>query len=341
MSLAAAPPAVERLILTEEPARLQPSRVRGVRLLEDGMIEPTTPWFDYGAAPSRGVAEYVFDAYESGTGHPGGPPGGGDSRCGLAGPGYRYYVGSGHVNNCYVNDLRVALGAEGIAATTLDYGYADFTCELPAVHCIFTAEDFGDSCDGPAYANAYDGVMLEFPGPPPCGGATVTITTPDPLAFQMPFDGHGAYIVIFMERTPEGTLVFDTGAQPFLWSTGDRGPWGRVGVSDHPIQWESDGGPNPVPEGFGVMPDICRDYADSPPCLEHPLGGVLGFGAVGFRPCYADCDRDSTLTTNDYLCFREAYLAADARADCNSDGEITVADFSRFHGAYVLGCPGL
>lgn len=346
-SVTAAPPAFEKLIPTAGVVRMEPARVRGVRLLEDGTIEPTTEWFEYRAAPLRGAAEYVFDAYESATGRPGGAPGGGTA-CGFSHDDDRPLYNAGQYTNPYfVGDMRVEAGAEGLLATHLDYAvYTEALCQHGVVyHAFFTAEQFGVPF-GPAFDGAYPGVMLEVrPGIAGCHPYAVVnvdlTTTGADLGFRMPLDGEGAYIGIFLAQpTPGGPLEPDTTAQPVLWSTAPE----RAGESG-PLQWDDTTTSQPgdcssvnAPDGTHTGACELHTYESLLPCPKN-LGAMVGFGLVpGPAPC-ADCDGDGSLGIGDFTCFRNLFLAADPRADCNADGGFSAADFECFREAYLAGCP--
>lgn len=54
--------------------------------------------------------------------------------------------------------------------------------------------------------------------------------------------------------------------------------------------------------------------------------------------CYADCDQDGELTILDFVCYQNAFTAADPGADCDADGQLTILDFVCFQNAFTTGC---
>jgi subtilisin family serine protease len=61
--------------------------------------------------------------------------------------------------------------------------------------------------------------------------------------------------------------------------------------------------------------------------------------AVPTAPCYADCDSNGKLDFFDFLCFQNAFVAADPWADCNGDGKLDFFDFLCFQNEFLAGCP--
>jgi hypothetical protein len=55
-------------------------------------------------------------------------------------------------------------------------------------------------------------------------------------------------------------------------------------------------------------------------------------------PCYADCDRDGSLTFFDFLCFQNGFAAMDPGADCDGSGDLTFFDFLCFQNAFAAAC---
>jgi hypothetical protein len=71
------------------------------------------------------------------------------------------------------------------------------------------------------------------------------------------------------------------------------------------------------------------------------FAGMDFVGVARFRDsaCYADCDRDGSLTFFDFLCFQNLFAAMDPGADCDGDGAFTFFDFLCFQNAFAAGCP--
>jgi len=78
-------------------------------------------------------------------------------------------------------------------------------------------------------------------------------------------------------------------------------------------------------------------------------GFIAGSGTLNGWPrgfvlvptCYANCDGSigsPVLTANDFQCFLDRYVAADAYANCDGVGGLTGNDFQCFLNQYVAGC---
>ena len=75
-------------------------------------------------------------------------------------------------------------------------------------------------------------------------------------------------------------------------------------------------------------------------------GSIAGFQIVEGEPssCYADCNNDDTVNTQDFLCFLGIWSAAyssgnyDPAADCNNDLVINTQDFLCFLNLWSAGC---
>jgi|SoiMethySBSTD1v2_1073268.scaffolds.fasta_scaffold1104565_1 hypothetical protein len=58
--------------------------------------------------------------------------------------------------------------------------------------------------------------------------------------------------------------------------------------------------------------------------------------------CYPDCDGSAALNVNDFLCFMNAFAAADLYANCDSSSVVPILnanDFVCFLNRYAAGCP--
>jgi hypothetical protein len=65
-----------------------------------------------------------------------------------------------------------------------------------------------------------------------------------------------------------------------------------------------------------------------------PISILPGSGLA----CYADCDGDQNLDSNDLTCFDTLFARGDPAADCNQDGGLDGADPSCFKEAFERGC---
>jgi hypothetical protein len=54
--------------------------------------------------------------------------------------------------------------------------------------------------------------------------------------------------------------------------------------------------------------------------------------------CYPDCDGNSTLNVNDYICFQTKFALGDPYADCDNNGVRNVNDYICFQTKFALGC---
>src|SRR5690606_30444105 len=73
---------------------------------------------------------------------------------------------------------------------------------------------------------------------------------------------------------------------------------------------------------------------------ENPAGQEEGWVArLGGGPCYADCDASGEIDFFDFLCYQDAFAAAEPWADCDGSGELDVFDFLCFQNAFATGCP--
>ena len=61
---------------------------------------------------------------------------------------------------------------------------------------------------------------------------------------------------------------------------------------------------------------------------------------VGFAPaCYPDCDGDTVLTIDDFICFQTFFALGDPYADCDADSLLTIDDFICFQTLFALADP--
>jgi hypothetical protein len=71
------------------------------------------------------------------------------------------------------------------------------------------------------------------------------------------------------------------------------------------------------------------------------LGGfVPGEGVIEvIDACYADCDLSGSLDLFDFLCYVNAFNAANPAADCDESGSLDVFDFLCYVNEFRAGCP--
>ncbi len=54
--------------------------------------------------------------------------------------------------------------------------------------------------------------------------------------------------------------------------------------------------------------------------------------------CYADCDADSALSIDDFICFQTFFALGDPYADCDTDCALSIDDFICFQTLFAIGC---
>jgi hypothetical protein len=71
------------------------------------------------------------------------------------------------------------------------------------------------------------------------------------------------------------------------------------------------------------------------------LGGFIpGEGVIEvIDACYADCDLSESLDLFDFLCYVNAFNAANPAADCDESGSLDVFDFLCYVNEFAAGCP--
>jgi hypothetical protein len=55
-------------------------------------------------------------------------------------------------------------------------------------------------------------------------------------------------------------------------------------------------------------------------------------------PCPADCDANSSLNIDDFICFQTNFVLGDPAADCDASGALNIDDFICFQTLFALGC---
>ncbi len=66
------------------------------------------------------------------------------------------------------------------------------------------------------------------------------------------------------------------------------------------------------------------------------VGDIYKFEPEG--GCYPDCDGNSQLNVNDYICFQTKFALGDPYADCDGNGQRNVNDYICFQTKFALGC---
>jgi hypothetical protein len=55
-------------------------------------------------------------------------------------------------------------------------------------------------------------------------------------------------------------------------------------------------------------------------------------------PCYPDCDGNTALTIDDFICFQTRFATGHASSDCDANGNLNINDFVCFLTLFALGC---
>jgi hypothetical protein len=182
----------------------------------------------------------------------------------------RWWFGATYRNPFWVNDIQQMFpGTEGKKANAIVPLWANTNTQSNNfIMAIFTAEDFDDTCAGPAANNIYDGVALNF-GQLGTGVWYTTVCLADPtLHLQLPQDGSGGYIGVYLSSLSPATL-YPEACQPMLWGTKSGNP-----SQQGSIQWDDD---NPT-DGEIAAPDECYDYTYN--VCPNPLGATMAFWAA-------------------------------------------------------------
>ena len=229
-----------------------------------------------------------------------------------------WWFGATYRNPFWVNDMTVVSGTEGSQAT----GVVPVWCVTNTdnantfIMAIFTAEDFDDTCNGPAADNIYDGVAYNFGNLGTGCWYSIICLDGTGLFHQMPNDGSGAYIGVYLSSLDPATL-YPEACQPLLWGTKPNNP-----SQQGPIQWDDD---NPT-DGQIVAPDECYDYAFG--VCPDPLGAAMAFwaAAAGCVPSGGDVDGNGCIDDADLLAVLFAFGGSGGPEDVNCDGVVDDAD---------------
>lgn len=320
--------------------RVDPISVAKVGM-KDGKIVFQSDWMDYSGGATRATNVRVFDCY--GDDDSDGFPDGGTA-CGLSGSTSRWYFGTGYCNMFYTNDMTVASDtvlADGMRRVDLAWWWTaggSGTSET-CIIAVFTQDSA--PCDPDSFD--YSGWLLNY-GTLASGGyyySNVDITSG---AWPIPTGGSGSYFMLYLQATTtSGAWVLATCAQSMLWGTGDaRGNPSAPGTQG-PLQFDDDA----IIDGSHSSSE-CYSYSYSSLC-PNVLGGMAQFWGNrdgGGDPCldtFPNCDGNSVVNTQDFLCFLGKWSAAfqsgnyDANADCDGNSIINTQDFLCFLGKFA-GC---
>jgi len=323
---------------------VQPLQACKVRLI-NGQVVQVSPWIDLsqfnpagGLPPSPCAAggNLAFDNVEmNANGQLCENTKYGDA-CDLNGDGQPdcphpfWWFGSTYRNPFWVNDIQqLVSGTEGSQAT----GVVPVWCVTNSggntfIMAIFTAEDFDDTCSGPAADNIYDGVAYNFGTlSSGCWYSTICLDGTG-LFHQMPTDGSGAYIGIYLSSLDPVTL-YPEACQPLLWGTKPNNP-----SQQGPMQWDDD---NPT-DGQLTAPGECYNYTFS--TCPSPLGASMAFwaAAAGCQPNNGDVDGNGCVDDADLLSVLFAFGGSGGPEDTDCDGVVDDADLLNVLFNFGSGC---
>ena len=244
----------------------------------------------------------------------------------------RYWFGPNYRNPFWVNDIQqLVSGTEGRMVNALVPVWANTNPDGQTrfIMAIFTAEDFDDTCEGPAADNIYDGIAFNF-GALRTGvwRANICISNPN-FYLQLPQDGSGAYIGIYLSDLASSTL-YPGACQPMLWGTKSGNP-----SQQGPIQWDDD---DPT-DGQLVAPDECYDYTSNNTCPT-PLGAMMALWAAP-PSCTPSPDLDGSGCVDDADLLTVLFnFGSDGSSggDANCDGIVDDADLLDVLFAFGSGC---
>ena len=247
-AIAVGQPQPSEPILVSAGVEVRPVRAAGL----DARGRIITPWFDIsGHTVSADCSEQlIFDSLEL-------------ELCEATGDGGLFGFGPDYCNTYAINDIASLVAdvpggieADRVALAWYWYGEGDPNRTEPCYLVVRTWEDFDDTCTGPAAANPYEGVILDFgelvtnPGGYYIADVPLCLVG---LKLQMPFDREGAYsLEMWKFYNPDnGDFKYATCGQPMLW--GQRTP--RFQGSSGDIQWNDD----VIRDGVHQAPDECDD----------------------------------------------------------------------------------
>ncbi len=109
---------------------------------------------------------------------------------------------------------------------------------------------------------------------------------------------------------------------PGIWAGGDLD-----GTNPGPYAWNISAGRN-----FGFT------AAGLDPATETVAFGSPNSCAKGGPTCYPDCDGDTVLSIDDFICFQTFFALNDPYADCDGDTVLSIDDFICFQTFFAIGC---
>ena len=108
--------------------------------------------------------------------------------------------------------------------------------------------------------------------------------------------------------------------------------------SDEFLMWDMLSSIGPI---FDPAPFATGQFVGAPTTVGPLTLSALDvtFVATVGDGCYADCDGSGSLDFFDFLCFQNAFAAAEPYADCDGSGGLDFFDFLCFQNEFAAGCP--
>jgi hypothetical protein len=320
--------------------RATPIRAIGVRSVS-GRLIPVSDWVPISSARDAHNLTAAFDAFGGDSaGQPTGFCASGCTQnnwCPTLPESTRWWSGPNFRSPFSTNDMRPAGGTPGKPAIRSQIAWW-WAHPIPA-QCfvaILTGDNFSTCPAGiPPVSGNLGGVIIDFGDLSEHGGywwSDIDLRGTS-LSWHLPADG--SYTIMlgtaYDSISDDFTLDPTWGTQPMQWDTGERPG------SSGPMQWDDWRNANGTLEW-----NECGYYDDIVHC-PRPQGAMAAFWIQS--PCPVNCDESTVtpiLTPNDFLCFLNAYAAANPSANCDaSTGSptLTANDFQCFINKFAAGCP--
>jgi len=278
--------------------------IRMAQISPEGKL--TSPWVytkDLQGVDSTCGDDTLWDGFDYNT--PDGGPENGDLCFTYFGPSTRWFFGPSYCNTWGLNDITslAAGAADGSLSDHAKFAWFWYGDGNPngSEQCFlvtFTYEDFDTTCNGPAAANGYSGIILDFgllaTNPGGYYWTNVNTLCSAGLSYQMPMDGSGGYDMQQWNFFDGSNFSFATCGQPMLWGQRDTAAQG----SQTEFQWDDDtdidslgncttdvnGNCLNLPDGTLQAPFECYTYAFG--LCPDPLGAMAAFlGTAGPTDC--------------------------------------------------------
>ncbi len=343
-------PSVDPMTASAMPTKIDPIRIRGVRIV-DGKIVGTTAWRAYtGGQKDAAPSAYAYDAFENGLGVP-------TDGAGPDGNRYLFLWPKtpppptplfNFTSPVRVGDMTMASGFNGAKSQWADISFKIGDDDNPGVNPAFflTLTTSEDKLTNTRQwdKTTYDGIQGEFTPTDGFFFSNIDTSTDPTLFWQLPNDGVGS-VVMIMTQDDAGTIP--AFGQPGMWCTGEDSipPETRPGTNEPQEGRDTSTAPqcgannktNNIPNLVLELPCECQNL----PAVANvatALTMCMGFGAEPDTSCYADCDASGVLDIDDFICFQTFYALSDPYADCDGSTILDIDDFICFQTFYAIGC---